>query len=95
MLENILLLTNCKDEQLIKLYIKKAKDEVVNYCNLQAYSNKLDNVVEDIVVLKINQRGAEGLTNQSYSGASEGYINGYTDTILKQLEKFRVKVAII
>ena len=92
MLENIRLLTNCTNDKLINLYIEKAKEEVLTYCNLQVYNANLDNVVEDIVVLKINQRGTEGLQSQSYSGSSESYINGYSDSILKQLNRFKVKV---
>lgn len=95
MLENIKLLTNCTNDQLINLYIKKAKEEVLNYCNLRTYDIKLDNVVEDIVILKINQRGTEGLQSQSYSGSSESYVNGYSDAILKQLNRFKVKVKLL
>lgn len=95
MLENIKLLTNCTNDKLINLYIKKAKEEVLTYCNLQVYSTKLDNVVEDIVILKINQRGTEGLQSQTYSGSSESYINGYSESILKQLNRFKAKVKLL
>jgi hypothetical protein len=51
-------------------------------------------VAEEIAVIKLYRLGTEGLSNQSYSGISEGYIDGYPDTIKKILNSKRKIIAL-
>lgn len=92
MTENIKLMlgnsaSNYSDAQ-IEFAYRRAVNEIETYCkrNLDV---ELAMVAEEIAVIKLNRLGTEGLSNQSYSGVSEGYIDGYPDTIKKILNSKR------
>lgn len=95
LLEQTKLLISLSDstkDALLELLIQKTKDEVLLYTNKTEYLETMDNVVIDIVVIKYNRIGSEGLASQSYSGASESYLTEYPDYINKQLNTFKKKV---
>lgn len=94
LLEQIKLLTNKTDDKLIKLLIDRTKVEL-STCLRKDYSADFDNVLADIVVIKLNRVGTEGLASQGYSGISESYLNEYPDYIMKQLNAFRKKVGFL
>lgn len=94
-LQQIKILTKSKDDGLVNLLIEKAKVEVLTYCKLDTYTDKLDNVVADIVVEKINRHGTEGLKSQGYSGVSESFNDGYSKNIIEQLERYRKNVRLL
>lgn len=95
MIENIKLMLgnsadNYSDAQIENAY-KRATMEVEAYCKREI-DIELAMIAEEIAVIKLNRIGTEGLTNQSYSGVSEGYIDGYPDHITKILNsKRRIK----
>jgi hypothetical protein len=95
MIENIKLMlgnsaSNYSDAQ-INLAYKRAVMEIEVYCKREI-DVELAMVAEEIAVIKLNRLGTEGLSNQSYSGVSEGYIDGYPDHITKLLNsKRRIK----
>lgn len=72
----------------ISLCLKMALAEVEAYCHRQADA-ELEMVAQRIAIIKLNRLGSEGLSNQSYSGVSEAYIDGYPDDILKVLNRKR------
>lgn len=76
-------------DALISLYYKRALAEVEDYCKREADS-VLEGVAQEIAVIKLNRRGSEGLSSQSYSGVSESYIDGYPAHIQTILNKKRV-----
>ena len=76
----------------IGLAYKIALAEVEDYCGRDADST-LELVAEQIAVIKLLRSGTEGLANQSYSGVSENYIDGYPAeivTILNRKRKMKV-----
>lgn len=77
-----------KDELLLTL-IGLAKDEATVYCNLPAYTNKLDSAIIGMVIERYNRIGAEGLTSSSTSGVAESYIDGYSAHVVKILNRNR------
>lgn len=92
MLEEIKLLLgdaadNHSDAQ-ISLAYKIALAEVEEYCRREA-DEVLELVAEQIAVIKLNRRNTEGLVNQSYSGVSENYIDGYPAEIQATLNRKR------
>jgi hypothetical protein len=95
MIENIRLMlgnsaSNYSEAQINFAY-KRAVNEIESYCRREL-DVELSMVAEEIAVIKLNRMGTEGLSNQSYSGVSESYIDGYPDTIKKILNsKRRVK----
>lgn len=92
MIENIkLMLGNSADnynDAQINLAYKRAVMEIETYCKREI-DVELSMVAEEIAVIKLNRMGSEGLTNQSYSGVSEGYVDGYPDHITKILNSKR------
>ena len=92
MIENIrLMLGNSADnysDAQINLAYKHATMEIEAYCR-RDIDIQLAMIAEEIAVIKLNRLGTEGLSNQSFSGVSEGYINGYPDHITKILNSKR------
>lgn len=92
MLEEIKILlgdaaANHSDAQ-ISLAYKMALAEVENYCKREADA-VLELAAEQIAVIKLNRRNTEGLANQSFSGVSESYIDGYPAEIVSILNSKR------
>ena len=79
--------SNYSDAQ-IEFAYRRAVNEIETYCKRQL-DVELAMVAEEIAVIKLNRMGTEGLSNQSYSGVSESYIDGYPDTIKKILNSKR------
>lgn len=76
----------------ISLAYKMALAEVEEYCKRDADAT-LELVAEQIAVIKLNRSNTEGLANQSYSGVSESYIDGYPaeiQAILNRKRKMKV-----
>lgn len=81
---------NFTDAQ-IGLALKQAMAEVQAYCNREL-DYELNVVAERIAVIKLNRTNSEGLSGQSYSGASENYIDGYPSDIMAILERKRRRI---
>ena len=97
MIENIrLMLGNSADnysDAQITLAYRRAVNEIEVYCRREL-DVELSMIAEEIAVIKLNRLGTEGLANQSYSGVSESYIDGYPDTIKKILNSKRKIIAL-
>ena len=96
MIENIRLMlgnsaSNYTDAQ-INLAYRRAVMEIETYCKREL-DIELSMVAEEIAVIKLNRMNTEGLSNQSYSGVSESYIDGYPDNIQKILNSKRKIIA--
>lgn len=75
-------------DALIGLMAKQALAEVEAYCK-RTVDAELEMIVLRIAVIKLNRMNTEGLANQSFSGVSETYIDGYPDDIMKVLNRKR------
>ena len=97
MIENIKMMLgnsaeNYTDAQIDYAY-RRATNEIETYCRRQL-DYELSMVAEEIAVIKLLRMSTEGLSNQSYSGVSEGYIDGYPDHIKKLLNSKRRIIAL-
>ena len=96
MIENIKVLlgdsaSNYTDAQ-ITLFYEMTIGEVEAYCNRKLDAD-LVVVAQRLTAIKLLRIGTEGLTNQSFSGVSETYIDGYPADILAIMNRKRkVKV---
>lgn len=90
-LEQVKILSSNTNEALISLLIDKTKIEISEYTKISFDENNaaMQNVLSDIVVIKLNRIGTEGLSSQSYSGVSESYIDEYPQSIIKQLNSIK------
>jgi hypothetical protein len=75
-------------DALIGLCAKQAIAEVEAYCN-RVVDYELELMAEKIAIIKLNRINTEGLANQSFSGVSETYIDGYPAEILTVLNRKR------
>lgn len=91
-LEKIKALTTYTDDAKISVYIDMVQDELKEICKLDAYTTELDNILVDMVIVKLNRAGNEGLANISMSGISETYLDEYPKWITNRLKKWTSKV---
>jgi len=89
MIDDIQTLTNCDNTQVLNLLINQCKLIATDYCNLDEYSEKLDEVVKVMVCERFNKLSADGISSQSYSGISESYTDDFSPMIYKSLRKHR------
>lgn len=92
-MDNIKLLlgfTSTDKDTLITLLISIAEDEVKAYCNIDSIPTALTNTIAQIVVIKYNRIGAEGIASQNFSGASESFKDEYPAHIIAALNRYRV-----
>lgn len=91
---NIKKLTGKTDDDLIKLIIEKAKIEV-EFHTKKLYDSTMDNVIEDMVIVKLNKLGNEGIASTSASGMSDNYLDDYPISIIRQLNSLKGRVKIL
>jgi hypothetical protein len=84
----VLLGESDKDE-LLSLLIRKATNEVLDYCNLDELPSSLNDVVVDIAVIKYNRMGSEGALNESFEGISTTYETDLPISIRRKLNQNR------
>lgn len=66
--------------------------DVVEYINLEEGTDvptSCVSIVKDIVIVKCNKLGSEGLSSESYSGVSQSYIEDIPKDILRKLKRYR------
>lgn len=78
---------NFTDEQ-IGLCAKQSLLEVESYCNRKV-DVELEMVAVRLAIIKLNRLNSEGLSQQSYSGIAETYVDGYPADILAILNRKR------
>lgn len=97
MVEEIKSILNINDENkdlLLNIYIEHAKNEAERYTRRE-YIDLMDDIVVQMVVEKYNKRFNEGIANTSTSGLNSSFLNGYSQSILNQLNDLRKKVKIL
>lgn len=75
-------------DELIDLIINQTMEEIQLYCN-RPISYDMEAIVVQIVIIRLNRLNTEGLSNQSFSGVSESFIDGYPKEILDILNRKR------
>ena len=84
-------ISNNSDELLLDI-IRDAIVEVKDYVNCgdsEELSPFCITIVKDLVVLRCNKLGAEGLSSQSASGVSESYEEGIPSNLKAKLRRCR------
>lgn len=75
-------------DALIALIYKQTLAEVEDYCK-RDIDTVLEYTAQRMTVVKLNRMGTEGLANQSYSGVSESFLDGYPSDIQATLIRKR------
>lgn len=76
-------------DALLYTLLENSEAEFMDYCNRSDIPPSAESLITQIAVLRYNQTGAEGLTGQNYSGASESYITDYPGHIRSSLNRYR------
>lgn len=82
-----------KDAKL-SLYITKATRSVLTYCNITELPTELESVVEDIVIIKYNRSGSEGLKSESVGPLTSNFDDIISGTIKVELDNYK-KIKVI
>ena len=75
--------------KVLETLVDMCKDEATQYCNLEIYTERLDNAVVQMVVERFNRLNNEGVESTSASSISEKFINGYSQSTISMLNKNR------
>ncbi|WP_051931538.1 phage head-tail connector protein [Clostridium sp. KNHs214] len=92
MLENIKLLLNIQDnskDNLLSYLISNAKQKILSYTNQTEILPQMQYLVDELVILRYNKLGSEGLQSESYSGISQTFNQDIPADIKSQLNQFR------
>lgn len=84
-------ISNLSDE-LLKDLIDDAYNEVAEYINLAEGTEMpvgCTSIVKELVIIKVNKLGAEGISSDSREGISENYIEDIPKNILRKLRRYR------
>lgn len=84
-------ISNISDE-LLKDFINDAVIEVKEYCNItddMELTIGCISIVKDLVIIKVNKLGSEGLSSESYSGVNQSYIEDIPKDIKRKLRRYR------
>lgn len=84
-------ISNFSDE-LLKDLISDSFNDVAEYINLEAGEEMPTgciSIVKELVAVKINKLGAEGISSDSKEGISQSYIDGIPNDIKFRLRRYR------
>ncbi|MEG1495270.1 MAG: phage head-tail connector protein [Bacilli bacterium] len=80
------------DSELLLDIIEDSIEEVKEYINLSeedTIPTKAIVIVKEIAIIRANKIGSEGLSNESYSGVSQSFIDGLPKDTLKKIKRLR------
>ena len=92
MLESIKLrlgLTDNSKDPLICDYISDVTEDILEILNMNELPKKAESIVKDLVIIKYNLNGSEGLTSESYSGISQAFIDDIPKDIKRKIMRLR------
>lgn len=84
-------ISNVGDELLNDL-VNDAIVEIKEHCNVtedEELQNGCISIVKELVIIRINKLGSEGLSSDSYSGVSQSYIEDMPKDIRRKLRRYR------
>lgn len=78
-----------QSDELINDLIEETQEEIKEYIHREDIPPSLEGSLIELVVIKCNRLGTEGISSESFSGVSTSYINGFPRHIEKKLRKCR------
>ena len=90
-IRNAMAILNLDSTQETLLYALKdmAEQEFCDYCHRDNIPAEAESLIVKMVLTLYNKREAMGINSQSFSGISETFIDGYSQDIKKQLNRYR------
>ena len=84
-------ISNFSDE-LLKDLISDSFNDVAEYINLtlsEAMPLGCISIIKELVVIKINKLGSEGISSESHEGISQSFIEGIPSDVKMKLRRYR------
>ncbi|MBS4535829.1 phage head-tail connector protein [Clostridium sp. D2Q-14] len=88
-IKTILGVNGSDEDQLLNIYIEDITREIQEYLNCDILPIQAESIVRDLVVIKYNKQGSEGLKIENFSGVSQSFEDGYPKDIVKRLMRLR------
>ncbi len=87
--ERVELMIPDADEDVLEMLADDCMDEFRAACCRDDVPESARPIIVQMVLMRYNQQGAEGLASQSYSGQSESYLTDWPDTVKRGIQRFR------
>ena len=81
-------LEDLSKDELLSLLLRYAENDAKRHCRIDDIEPVKDIVVE-MAVYRYNRLGSEGISSESYSGASYAYFDDYPTNIQKSLNAYK------
>ncbi|MGL6186096.1 MAG: phage head-tail connector protein [Clostridium chrysemydis] len=78
-----------QSDELINDLIEETQEEIKAYIHREDIPPSLEGSLIELVIIKCNRLGTEGISSESFSGVSTSYINGFPKDIEKKLRSCR------
>jgi len=76
-------------DNILTILLDLATEDLKALCNRDDVPTGTSNIIIQMVLERYNRLGTEGLTAQSFSGASENFSDGYSAQVLSGLARYR------
>lgn len=81
--------TDESKDDLLNLYITRAKNFALKYCHLDAIPDDMVPLVEDMALFRYRNKGVENLSSSVEGALSENYMENFPDDYLTQLDQYK------
>lgn len=82
-------ITDTSKDALLNYLIDTCSEEAADFCNLPEFDDRLERIVVQMVIVRYNRIGTEGVSGQSFSGVNESFVEGYPLDIMNSLRRYR------
>ena len=78
-----------QSDELLNDLIEETEEEIKVYIHREDIPIGLEGSLVELVVIKCNRLGTEGINSESFSGVSTSYLDGFPKEIVKKLRSCR------
>ena len=78
-----------QSDELLNDLIEETEEEIKVYIHRKDIPIDLEGSLVELVVIKCNRLGTEGINSESFSGVSTSYLDGFPKDITKKLRSCR------
>lgn len=84
-------MTFYEKEDVLEIYLDRVNDELEEALGENVAKSVKDSLKVQMLVEKYNRQGTEVLQTYNYSGVSETFLNGYSQSIQDAIESYKKK----
>lgn len=77
------------EDMILELYLSRARNFVLNECNLKELNSAQEELAEDIAVFKYRNKGIENVVSESKGSLSESYRDGLPSDLIQALNSHK------